>query len=166
MTFRKGSCSEYFISFEITGLQPFGSTLRTPHYLANGKESVSWEDSEGGEKTFSSQGWDFCIISKRRSLESIPGSLPVESSNAALHYYLCLSPPPTNLSAHLRCWGEAACRSDVPVCKMVTSICCSEELVSHAAELTSLWEHSWVQDVQNSHPLKCLLRKRSDLPSQ
>lgn len=128
--------------------------------------TVCWEDSEGGEKTFSSQGWDFCIISKRRSLESIPGSLPVESSNAALRYYLCLSLPPTNLSAHLRCWGEAACRSDVPVCKMVTSICCSEELVSHAAELTSLWEHSWVQDVQNSHPLKCLLRKRSDLPSQ
>lgn len=56
----------------------------------------------------------------------------MEGSNAALRYSLCLSLPPSNLSAHFWCWGEASCRSDVPVCKMGTSICCSQELVSHA----------------------------------
>lgn len=74
--------------------------------------------------------WDFWVISKRRSLESIPWYLPVEGSSIAL-YYLRLSLPPANLSVHLWCWGEASCRNDVPVCKIITSICCSEELVSH-----------------------------------
>lgn len=118
-----------------------------------------------GKETFSFHRWDCWIISNRRSLESIPWSLPVKGSNVALHYDLRLSLPPANLSAHLWCWREASCQSDVPVCKMVTSICCSGELVSHAAELTSLREHSWVQHVQNSHPPKRLLLKHSDLPS-
>lgn len=83
-----------------------------------------------GEKTFLSQGWDCWVISKRRSLESIPWSFPVEGSKAALRYSPCLSLPPSNLSVHFWCRGEASCRSAVPVCKTGTSICCSQELVS------------------------------------